>query len=80
MHPKNLSINDYNYELPENKIALYPLENRSQSKLLIYQNGQISEDIYQHIANHLPKNSFLVFNDTRVIKARILFKKSTKKP
>ena len=77
MHPKDLSINDYNYDLPEDKIALYPLSNRSQSKLLIYKNGQISEDNYQHIANHLPKNSFLVFNDTRVIKARILFKKST---
>ena len=77
MHPKNLSINDFDYDLPEEKIALYPLENRSQSRLLIYKNHHISEDIYQHIASHLPKNSFLVFNDTRVIKARILFKKST---
>jgi S-adenosylmethionine:tRNA ribosyltransferase-isomerase len=77
MHPKNLSINHFDYDLPEEKIALYPLDNRSQSRLLIYKEGNISEDIYQHIADHLPKNSFLVFNDTRVIKARILFKKST---
>jgi S-adenosylmethionine:tRNA ribosyltransferase-isomerase len=45
--------------------------------LLIYQNGNISEDIYRNIADHLPENSFLVFNDTKVIKARILFQKKT---
>ncbi len=77
MHPKNLSINDFNYDLPEEKIAVYPLENRSQSKLLIYEGGNITEDIYQNIAAYLPKNSFLVFNDTKVIKARILFQKIT---
>jgi S-adenosylmethionine:tRNA ribosyltransferase-isomerase len=75
MHPKNLSINDFNYDLPEEKIAVYPLENRSQSKLLIYEDGIITEDIYQNIAHHLPKKSFLVFNDTKVIKARISFRK-----
>lgn len=63
--------------MPEEKIAIYPLENRCQSKLLIYQEGIISEDIYQNIADHLPKDSFLVFNDTKVIKARILFQKIT---
>ncbi|MEO7315739.1 MAG: S-adenosylmethionine:tRNA ribosyltransferase-isomerase [Ginsengibacter sp.] len=77
MHPKNLSINDFNYDLPEEKIAVYPLANRSQSKLLIYEGGTISEDIYQHIAEHLPTKSFLVFNDTKVIKARIFFQKIT---
>ncbi|MDE3185382.1 MAG: S-adenosylmethionine:tRNA ribosyltransferase-isomerase [Bacteroidota bacterium] len=77
MHPKNLSINDFNYDLPEEKIAVYPLPERDQSKLLIYQNGNISEDIYRNIADHLPENSFLVFNDTKVIKARILFQKPT---
>lgn len=77
MHPKNLSINDFDYSLPEEKIAVYPLAERDQSKLLIYQNQIISEDIYRNIADHLPGNSFLVFNDTKVIKARILFQKIT---
>lgn len=77
MHPKDLSINDFDYILPEDKIAIYPLQKRDQSKLLIYKNGNISEYIYRNIANHLPENSFLVFNDTKVIKARILFQKRT---
>lgn len=77
MHPKDLSIDDYNYSLPEKKIAFFPLAERDQSKLLVYKNGIIEEDIYQHIASLLPENSFLVFNDTKVINARILFTKST---
>lgn len=77
MHPKNLSIDDFDYNLPEEKIAVYPLAQRDESKLLIYKNGHITEDIYRNIADHLPKNSFLIFNDTKVIKARILFKKVT---
>ncbi|HUZ61718.1 MAG TPA: S-adenosylmethionine:tRNA ribosyltransferase-isomerase [Hanamia sp.] len=77
MHPKNLSISDFDYSLPEEKIAAYPLPQRDQSKLLIYKNGYISEDIYRNISDHLPEKSFLVFNDTRVIKARILFQKAT---
>ncbi len=77
MHPKNLSISDFDYSLPEEKIAVYPLPERDQSKLLIYKNGTISEDIYRNISDHLPEKSFLVFNDTKVIKARILFKKIT---
>lgn len=77
MHPKDLSILDFDYELPEEKIANYPLSERDQSKLLVYKNGHISEDIYRNIAEHLPTNSFLIFNDTKVIKARILFQKIT---
>src|SRR6185437_13763031 len=77
MHPKNLSIKDFDYALPEEKIAVYPLLQRDQSKLLIYKNAKISEDIYRNIASYLPENSFLVFNDTKVIKARILFQKIT---
>lgn len=77
MHPKDISINDFNYDLPEEKIALYPLPERDLSKLLIYKNKTVSEDIYRNIANHLPKDSFLVFNDTKVIKARLLFQKIT---
>lgn len=75
MHPKNLSIENYNYVLPEEKIAAYPLEKRDESKLLIYKNEKIKEDVYKNIIHHLPDKSFLVFNDTRVIKARLLFQK-----
>src|SRR6476619_2134517 len=77
MHPKDLSIRDYDYFLPPEKIASFPLEERDQSKLLIYKNGTITSDIYLNLARHLPSETFLVFNNTRVIKARILFRKSS---
>lgn len=76
MHPKDLSIKDFTYDLPEERIAKYPLEKRDQSKLLIYQNGSIEEDVYANIAHHLPEKSFLVFNNTKVVEARLLFEKS----
>lgn len=77
MHPRHISINDFTYHLPNEKIALHPLEKRDQSKLLIYKEDEIKEDIYKNIADHLPENSFLIFNNTKVIPARILFKKET---
>ncbi len=77
MHPKNISIADYSYELPDESIARYPLEERDASRLLIYQNGNIHEDVYRHITAHIPENSLLIFNDTKVVEARILFRKST---
>jgi S-adenosylmethionine:tRNA ribosyltransferase-isomerase len=77
MHPKYLSINDFVYNLPANRIAEYPLTERDASKLLIYKNGNITGDIYKNLDQHIPPNSFLVFNDTRVIEARLLFKKPT---
>ncbi len=77
MHPKDLSINEFQYDLPEDKIAFFPLAGRDTSKLLVYQNDQVKEDIYKNIADHLPENSLLIFNDTRVIKARVMFEKST---
>jgi S-adenosylmethionine:tRNA ribosyltransferase-isomerase len=77
MHPKNISILDFSYNLPEEKIAEYPLPARDASKLLIYQNGNISEDIYRNISSHLTQGSFLVFNDTKVVAARIFFQKPT---
>jgi S-adenosylmethionine:tRNA ribosyltransferase-isomerase len=55
MHPKNLSISDFDNELPEERIAVYPLAQRDQSKLLIYKESAISEDIYKNIADHLPE-------------------------
>ncbi len=77
MHPKHLLINDFIYDLPPEKIAKYPLADRDQSKLLVYKEGEIKEDIYKNIADYLPKNSLLIFNNTKVIQARILFTKPT---
>lgn len=75
--PKKISILDYTYELPAERIALHPLAERDASKLLVFQNDEIKEDVYRNIASHLPDNSFLVFNNTKVIKARIRFQKSS---
>ena len=75
MHPKELSIIDFTYELPDERIARYPLAERDQSKLLIYSNGQISETIYAELAEQIPSNSLLVFNNTKVVEARLLFEK-----
>ena len=77
MHPKNLAIADFTYSLPENKIADYPLTEREASKLLVYKEENITEDIYKNIASHIPENSLLVFNDTKVVEARLLFQKPT---
>ena len=77
MHPKNLSISDFNYSLPEVRIANYPLKERDASKLLIYRDGHISDDIYKNMADHIPANALLLFNDTRVVEARLLFQKPT---
>ena len=75
MHPKDLHIADYTYNLPDDRIAKYPLPERDASKLLIYKEGGISEDSYQHLASFIPDNSFMVFNQTRVVNARLLFTK-----
>lgn len=71
--PKHIRIQDYQYDLPDEKIARYPLTERDQSKLLIYQNGQIKEDVYRNISQHLPDQSVLFFNNTKVIEARLYF-------
>ena len=76
MHPKELSIKDFTYDLPDDRIAKYPLPERDQSRLLIYRHQQITEDTYQNIADHIPAKSFLVFNNTKVVEARLLFEKS----
>jgi S-adenosylmethionine:tRNA ribosyltransferase-isomerase len=77
MDPRNLSIKDFTYDLPEDRVAKYPLPERDASKLLVYNHGNITEDIYKNLDRHLPTNSLLVFNDTRVIEARLLFQKQT---
>jgi len=75
--PGTLSIKDFTYSLPEERIAKYPLAERDASKLLIYKEGNITEDIYRNIADHIPKQSLFVFNDTKVVEARLLFQKAT---
>ncbi len=75
--PKTISIQDYTYSLPEERIAKYPLEERDSSKLLVYKEGKITEALYKNISRHLPANSLLVFNNTKVVEARLLFQKPT---
>ncbi len=77
MHPERLFIKDFLYELPEERIAKYPLPQRDQSKLLIYKKGEIKEDIYYNLDKYIPASSLLVFNNTKVVEARLLFQKST---
>jgi S-adenosylmethionine:tRNA ribosyltransferase-isomerase len=72
-----ININDFNYELPKGRIAQYPLAARDSSKLLVFKGGNISEDIFSNIHNQIPGGSLLVFNDTKVIRARLLFKRET---
>ncbi len=72
-----INIKDYEYNLPEERIAQYPLEERDASRLLVYLGEKISCDIFKNIDEHIPTDSLLVFNNTRVIKARLLFKKET---
>ncbi|MFM2360016.1 MAG: hypothetical protein RLY16_2009 [Bacteroidota bacterium] len=77
MHPRELSIADFTYDLPDNRIAAAPLAIRDQSKLLVYRAGKIEATSYHQISDYLPHNSLLIFNNTKVIQARILFKKDT---
>jgi S-adenosylmethionine:tRNA ribosyltransferase-isomerase len=77
MHPKNLSVHNFTYELPESQIARYPLPERDSSRLLIYKDGAMQEDVYRNIAEHLSPGSLLLFNNTKVVAARLLFQKPT---
>lgn len=75
--PKHIHIADYNYDLPDERIAKYPKAVRDESKLLLYRGGQISEDVFYNLPNYLPKDELMVFNNTKVIQARLHFHKST---
>ena len=75
--PKSIAIADYDYPLPDDRIAKFPLEQRDLSKLLVYHNKTISESQFFHLPELLPSKSLLVFNDTKVIHARLLFQKNT---
>lgn len=74
---KNIRIEEYTYALSDERIAKYPLANRDESKLLMYKNGEISERVFKQIGDCLPADSLLVFNNTRVIQARLKFRKYT---
>ena len=77
METKHIHISDYNYPLPDERIAKYPLAQRDHSKLLVYKKGEVGEDVFYNIPNHLPQGALMVFNNTRVIQARMHFRKST---
>ena len=72
-----IRIAEYDYPLPNERIAKYPLPKRDQSKLLIYKDQQITEIIFSQISEQLPENSLLIFNNTKVIRARLIFRKES---
>ncbi len=77
MDTKHIQISDYNYPLPEERIAKYPLAQRDHSKLLLYKNGEVGEDVFYNLPKYLPEGALMVFNNTRVIQARMHFRKQT---
>ncbi|MDX2171997.1 MAG: S-adenosylmethionine:tRNA ribosyltransferase-isomerase [Bacteroidota bacterium] len=80
MHPSQLEIKNFTYDLPNEKIANYPLENRDESNLLVYRNNNISETVFKNLVDQIPENSILVFNNTKVIQARLHFVSSSNQP
>ncbi|MEE3385434.1 MAG: S-adenosylmethionine:tRNA ribosyltransferase-isomerase, partial [Prevotella sp.] len=77
MNTKNIRIEDYNYDLPDNRIAKFPLARRDNSKLLIDDKGAIGEDVFYNLPKHIPSGSLMIFNNTKVIQARLHFRKAT---
>ena len=75
--PTEILIQDYDYDLPIERVALYPLEQRDESRLLCYKNNQITTSTFKNIPDYLPQGASLILNNTRVIQARILFQKLT---
>lgn len=75
--PRNIKISTYTYDLPDERIAKYPLKQRDLSKLLVYRGGEIRSSVFRDLPEELPEGSFLVFNNTRVVQARLLFRKAT---
>ncbi len=76
-NPKHIQIKEFCYDLPDERIAKFPLESRDQSKLLIYRHGEISEDVFASLPDYIPSGSLMVFNNTKVIQARLHFRKET---
>lgn len=77
MDTKHIKISDYNYNLPDRRIAKFPLAERDHSKLLLYRHGEVGEDLFYNLPNYLPSGALMIFNNTKVIQARIHFRKET---
>ena len=73
----NCKISDYNYPLPDERIAKFPLQERDKSKLLLYRHGEVGEDVFSNLPSYLPQGALMVFNNTKVIQARLHFRKPT---
>ena len=80
METKHIHIRDYDYPLPDDRIAKFPLSERDASKLLVFDGGRISETHFRSLPELLPEGSLMVFNNTRVIQARLHFRKKTAQP
>ena len=70
-------MSEFNYALPDDRIAKFPLPVRDQSKLLVYRHGEVSEDRFTSLPSYLPTGSLMIFNNTKVIQARLHFRKET---
>ena len=79
MNTQEIQISDYNYELPDERIAKFPKEQRDHSKLLLYRQGEVGEDVFYNLPKYLPKGALMVMNNTRVIQARLHFRKTNEK-
>ncbi|WP_460760896.1 S-adenosylmethionine:tRNA ribosyltransferase-isomerase [Niabella terrae] len=77
MDPRKIDIKDFSYALPAERIAFRPLEQRDASRLLIYRQGRISEESYRHLDRQIPPGALMIFNNTKVVEARLLFRKPT---
>lgn len=77
MDTKHIRISDYNYDLPDERIAKFPIAQRDHSKLLVYRHGEVSDDVFHHLPDYLPEGALMVFNNTKVIQARLHFRKET---
>ncbi|MBY0426289.1 MAG: S-adenosylmethionine:tRNA ribosyltransferase-isomerase, partial [Cytophagales bacterium] len=75
--PQNIRIADYGYELPDERIAKFPLQDRDLSKLLVFDSRNIRSDVFANLPNYLPSGSCLVFNNSKVIQARLVFQSPT---
>lgn len=77
MDTKHIKISDYNYVLPDERIAKFPIAQRDHSKLLVYKHGEVSDDVFHHLPTYLPQGALMIFNNTKVIQARLHFRKET---
>ena len=77
MDTRHIHISNYSYLLPDERIAKFPVSQRDHSKLLVYKHGEVSDDLFYNLPEYLPKGALMVFNNTKVIQARIHFRKKT---